>query len=178
MEHHPIPIIGSLKENSGIIDEENKTIQTTTLEELKAFFPSVEGDEHILQIHEDDDNKDVLKDFCGIVEVYENEQPFIFSNLVGKIFVHNGEMHRKNGPAVFGLIEGVFVKGWFLNGEAHRLDGPAFECEDSSEEVFAVFGKEMTKEQFERFQFLYEKSSLERTKENIEIFVMLAQYKE
>ena len=48
-----------------------------------------------------------------------------------KTWYLNGELHRKDGPAIEGA-DGT--EEWWLNGKRHREDGPAIEYADSTEE--------------------------------------------
>lgn len=41
----------------------------------------------------------------------------------GKIWRHNGVIHRDNGPAI--VIPNTIYQFWFKHSKPHRLDGPA-----------------------------------------------------
>lgn len=46
-------------------------------------------------------------------------------NFLDIVFKKNGELHRKNGPAIISLSLSDFTLEWYKDGKLHREDGPA-----------------------------------------------------
>jgi len=129
---------------------------------------------------------EIPKNFTGIVE---------FS--VGtKKWLKNGVPHRDNGPAMefyWGTKEwrqeGLYhrsdgpaiirtsgTKEWWQNGVMHRLDGPAAEWNDGKKEYW-ILGWDLTKNQFEMFRIMWERTLLEKTEDLMRAFIKLARLK-
>jgi len=63
-----------------------------------------------------------------------------------------------------------------VNGLLHNLNGPAVERPIDWKEYW-ILDRELDKEEFELFQFLWEHTYMEKTEELMMIFVELAQMK-
>lgn len=87
-----------------------------------------------------------------------------------KHWLQNGRHHRENGPAVE-WANGC--KFWLRNNLRHRLDGPAIEWVEGVKEYF-ILDYKLTREEFELFQILYERTLLEKTDKLMKTFVKLA----
>lgn len=59
-------------------------------------------------------------------------------------FNKEGELHRKDGPAIE-MSDGS--KEWYVNGERHRIDGPSVEWRDGNE-VYWLDGKYYNKKEY------------------------------
>jgi hypothetical protein len=65
-----------------------------------------------------------------------------------KEWFHKGQFHRIDGPAIE-YPNGT--KSWFHKGQYHRTNGPAYEGANGTKEWY-INGKELTEQQFKRYQ--------------------------
>jgi len=65
------------------------------------------------------------------------------------------------------------AKVWLREGNLHRLDGPAIEW-NNGEKSYWIFNQDLSKAEFDLFQFLWDNTFLKQTDKLIEIFVELA----
>ena len=71
-------------------------------------------------------------------ELHRKEGPAIESLLHNtKVWYRNGKRHRKEGPAFDGCDRlGRRLRKWRRHGQLHREDGPAVECDNGRKEWF------------------------------------------
>lgn len=78
----------------------------------------------------------------GIFLVIESKR--IGSNIVpNECIVHlkNGNLHRENGPAIFGFNNGL--EKYYINGKTHRNDGPAMIYHERKEYSYFIHGEKV-----------------------------------
>lgn len=104
-----------------------------------------------------------LKWFSERNEVFGRENIITESNGTVR-YKLNGQLHRKNGPAV------EYANGnkeWYIEGKLHRIDGPAIECANGFKEYY-VYGIEVRK--LLKYGFDYIFTVLKQTEKSLLIF--------